>query len=39
VDCEVSKRVPDRAEQVKEGIRKRGLTDVAASLIREGRDE
>ena len=39
VDPEVSRRVRERANAVREELRKRGMTDVAVSLIREARDE
>ncbi|HEV3341323.1 MAG TPA: hypothetical protein VG125_13225 [Pirellulales bacterium] len=39
VDREVAGRVHQRAEKVKEDIRRQGVTDVAVSLIREIRDE
>lgn len=39
VEPEVAKRVWQRAEAAKEEIRRRGVTDVAVSLIREIRDE
>jgi len=39
VDPAVSRRVRERANAVREELRKRGMTDVAVSLIREARDE
>jgi hypothetical protein len=39
VDPEVARRVHARAEAAREELRKRGLTDVAVSLIREAREE
>jgi len=39
VDPEVSQRVRERADAVRKELRKRGMTDVAVSLIREVRDE
>jgi hypothetical protein len=39
VDPEVAKRVHARAADARERLRKRGMTDVAVSLIREAREE
>jgi hypothetical protein len=39
VDPEVLKRVRGRAAAAREELRKRGVTDIAVSLIREGREE
>ena len=39
VDPDVRKRVHERAERVREKLRKEGMTDVAVDLIRAHRDE
>jgi hypothetical protein len=39
VDPLVAQRVHQRAEQAKEEIRRKGITDVAVALVREIRDE
>ncbi|HEV7222165.1 MAG TPA: hypothetical protein VGN42_05645 [Pirellulales bacterium] len=39
LDPVVARRVQERAERVKEEIRRRGVTDIAVSLVREIRDE
>ena len=39
VDSAVAQRVHQRAELVREDLRRRGVTDVAVSLVREIRDE
>jgi hypothetical protein len=39
VDSEVLKRVRARAAAAREELRKRGMTDVASALVREGREE
>jgi hypothetical protein len=39
VDPEVSKRVRARAENVREEMRKKGVTNFAVDLLREARDE
>ena len=39
VDPAVAERIRQRAEQVKDDLRRRGVTDVAVSLVREIRDE
>jgi len=38
-DPDVARRVRERAEAVKEDIRKSGITDLAVPLIREAREE
>jgi len=39
IDPDVVRRVHERAEKVKEKIRKRGVTNIAIELIRETRDQ
>lgn len=39
VDRSVALRIHERAEQVKEDLRRKGVTDVAVALVRESRDE
>ncbi len=38
VDPEVGSRIEQRADKVRDEIKKRGVTDIAVSLIRELRD-
>lgn len=38
LDPEVAQRVHQRAEKIREELRKKGPTNVAVELIREGRD-
>lgn len=39
VDPDVATRIHERAEKIKEEIRRRGVTNVAVALVRESRDE
>jgi 2-phosphoglycerate kinase len=39
LDPEVAKRVHERAEEVREELRKKGVTNFTADLLRECRDE
>jgi len=39
LDPEVAKRIHDRANEVRDELRAKGLTNVAVDLIRELRDE
>ncbi|MGH7136450.1 MAG: hypothetical protein ACREHD_11975 [Pirellulales bacterium] len=39
VDPVLARRIQERAEKVKEEIRRRGVTDMAVALVREIRDE
>lgn len=39
VEPDVAKRVRARAEEARERLRKNGMTNVAASLVRASRDE
>ena len=39
IDPEVSNRIEERADRVREELKKKGVTDIAVSLIRETRDE
>ncbi len=39
VDPEVAQRIEERAEKVREVMRKKGTTNIAVDLIRESRDD
>jgi hypothetical protein len=39
VDADVARRVHQRATAARERLRRRGVTDVAVSLVREAREE